>query len=709
MTAVGYAAPRNPRGQQKKGFDPVCFRWDDSAAVTATALAAYAAEHADALKKPRLPARIQRFLDEPPPRSETEAEDFPEVTDGKGSKLFPDGTVYTGEFKDGLRDGHGRYRSSLGAVYEGEWKEGERSGKGMERYPIGNVYEGQFAFDKREGLGTMWYPGGDTYEGFYRAGKKDGRGKYRSASGALYEGEYKADLRDGQGKERYPDGSVYEGGFKAGKRAGLGTMRYASGDVYVGPWKRDLRDGKGTFQYAGGARYEGEYKSGVMDGRGTYRFADGSVYVGEYKGGKREGRGVYRFSDGAVYEGEYKAGAMEGFGTYQYVDGRAEVGRYAGNVDVGEGVRWSADRTTAWRLNDGKVVEEISLETADRIARKIGKTRMETAGSGGSGQGQSSHRPPGSRQTSGRPLDSRQSSSHHHGSSHHSTHSRPPTSTSSSNTNGLSSFAPPNGGSGPVAGVAPTRSSRNSHGSGRPPTANGTLHVPSRPPTGQSRQPSASSHSSSTSGFKPSHGFGAQRNPHSVVHGSRASTPGSRQPSASGPGARNPLGGSGYGSRPSNPLGVGQRRAASAGQIRPGSVGLAAAARPCAFALYPSLSLRTQLLSSHTACMDSKAHTHTPSLLPLQCRNSARRIRSTRTRTRRTRGSWAPRVERAAPPKGGCPRTTALDRTNPLARRARGPTTSRGRARARLSDRNGRLNSFLLNVECGGEWSVLFL
>jgi hypothetical protein len=96
-----------------------------------------------------------------------------------------------------------------------------------------------------------------------------------------------------------------------------------------------------------------------MDGRGTYRFADGSVYVGEYKGGKREGRGVYRFADGAVYEGEYKQGAMEGFGTYQYVDGRAEVGRYQGNIDVGEGVRWSADRSTAWRLNDGKVVEEV--------------------------------------------------------------------------------------------------------------------------------------------------------------------------------------------------------------------------------------------------------------------------------------------------------------------------------------------------------------
>lgn len=94
---------------------------------------------------------------------------------------------------------------------------------------------------------------------------------------------------------------------------------------------------------------------------------------------------MYRFSDGAVYEGEYKGGAMAGFGTYQYVDGRAEVGRYADNVDTGEGVRWSADRATAWRLCDGKVIEEVSLDTADRIARKLGKTRLSDSMPSGSG------------------------------------------------------------------------------------------------------------------------------------------------------------------------------------------------------------------------------------------------------------------------------------------------------------------------------------
>ena len=35
-------------------------------------------------------------------------------------------------------------------------------------------------------------------------------------------------------------------------------------------------------------------------------------------------------------------------------------------------MRWSADRRQAWRLWDGQLIEEISLDMADRIARAIG-------------------------------------------------------------------------------------------------------------------------------------------------------------------------------------------------------------------------------------------------------------------------------------------------------------------------------------------------
>ena len=40
---------------------------------------------------------------------------------------------------------------------------------------------------------------------------------------------------------------------------------------------------------------------------------------------------------------------------------------------VGEGAGWTADRTVAARLRDGKPVEEISLEEARRIAEAVGE------------------------------------------------------------------------------------------------------------------------------------------------------------------------------------------------------------------------------------------------------------------------------------------------------------------------------------------------
>ena len=53
---------------------------------------------------------------------------------GKGTKTFPDGTKYVGEFKNGLREGQGTYTYSDGGNYTGEWKDNKRHGK--ERKPL---------------------------------------------------------------------------------------------------------------------------------------------------------------------------------------------------------------------------------------------------------------------------------------------------------------------------------------------------------------------------------------------------------------------------------------------------------------------------------------------------------------------------------------------------------------------------------------------
>ena len=62
-------------------------------------------------------------------------------------------------------------------------------------------------------------------------------------------------------------------------------------------------------------------------------------------------------------------GWYHGVGTYYHRDGEADVGRFENGDDVGEGVRWSADRKTAWRLEDGEVVGLRRVEGHLRRAR----------------------------------------------------------------------------------------------------------------------------------------------------------------------------------------------------------------------------------------------------------------------------------------------------------------------------------------------------
>ena len=108
-----------------------------------------------------------------------------------------------------------------------------------------------------------------------------------------------------------------------------------------------------------------------MHGNGTYFFEDGCTYQGAYEDGKRHGRGTYRFTDGSVFEGEYQYGVVEGRGTFTFADGSTEVGRWEDGSPVGEGTRFSADKRSAWRLVDGHVTEEVSLDIADVIGRMV--------------------------------------------------------------------------------------------------------------------------------------------------------------------------------------------------------------------------------------------------------------------------------------------------------------------------------------------------
>ena len=111
---------------------------------------------------------------------------------------------------------------------------------------------------------------------------------------------------------------------------------------------------------------------GEKQGHGKYSFAGGEVYEGEYQRGLNHGRGKLTHATGDSYDGEWADGKKHGIGTYTYASGDVDVGCYEADADVGQGVRWSADRATAWEMQAGQPGREIPLDEAAEIAKRIG-------------------------------------------------------------------------------------------------------------------------------------------------------------------------------------------------------------------------------------------------------------------------------------------------------------------------------------------------
>ena len=147
---------------------------------------------------------------------------------------------YTGECKNGEKEGYGAIIYEDGSFYEGEWKYSMRNGKGTCRCADGDIYEGEWKYGIQHGKGKMFFANGDIYEGEWRGGKKEGWGKFTSKNGIVYTGQ-----------------------LKDGKPYGQGTMNYLNGDIiYDGEWENGKKHGKGTFIFKNDVFYEGTFENG---------------------------------------------------------------------------------------------------------------------------------------------------------------------------------------------------------------------------------------------------------------------------------------------------------------------------------------------------------------------------------------------------------------------------------------------------------------
>jgi hypothetical protein len=199
---------------------------------------------------------------------------------GRGTFFFPNGHIYRGEWRAGLRHGHGTYHfrcsssSSLSlamaeapspspspspsigiehenangrlndSVYEGEWREGLMSGRG--RLVLGAVemeYSGEWAAGRPHGRGQQVFRrSGDEYSGEWRHGLMHGHGQFKySSSGAMYSGSFRRDRFEGEGTYIHGTGESYQGQWKDGMMHGKGTFKYRNGTTFEGLWLFDKR------------------------------------------------------------------------------------------------------------------------------------------------------------------------------------------------------------------------------------------------------------------------------------------------------------------------------------------------------------------------------------------------------------------------------------------------------------------------------------
>jgi hypothetical protein len=133
--------------------------------------------------------------------------------DGKGVvQWFTNGTpstMYEGEMKNGLADGHG-IAESHGYTTEGDFENGRLVSKNI----------------------IIHYSTGGWYKGENRDGFKEGQGEEMMDGGIKYIGHFKQDRFDGQGTMTWPNGDKITGNWKGSKLAGVGTYTPSSGQSF---------------------------------------------------------------------------------------------------------------------------------------------------------------------------------------------------------------------------------------------------------------------------------------------------------------------------------------------------------------------------------------------------------------------------------------------------------------------------------------------
>jgi 1-phosphatidylinositol-4-phosphate 5-kinase len=177
-------------------------------------------------------------------------------------------------------NGRGTFLYTDLSMYTGEWKNKQRHGEGIMYYPDGSELRGEFCEDRPHGFAVFLLPDGRVR-------------RIRFNKGRTLTSSYVSDfLYDGAVYGEYSSQGRYRGWYRGTSMTGYKPH------------------GRGIMKWVDGSEYSGEWREGKIHGRGTMVWENGSRYSGQWEDGRRTGYGIFSSPEGAVSKGRWRDNAL---------------------------------------------------------------------------------------------------------------------------------------------------------------------------------------------------------------------------------------------------------------------------------------------------------------------------------------------------------------------------------------------------------------
>jgi len=206
-------------------------------------------------------------------------------TDCVGAVTLPNGYRYVGEFRNGYPDGQGAYFVTSNEQYFGTFgplspktsfalppafSSEQLNGLGTRVYSDGSQYSGEFRNGEPHGPGTLTRINGSVFQtGLWENGTLLSPMEASARQNPV-------NTQRSTGTQNACPGSYDSSTWNNC----VGAYTFGNGGQYVGEFRNDKFNGQGTYTYPDGSEYVGEFRNDAFNGPGTLTRADGSVQAG---------------------------------------------------------------------------------------------------------------------------------------------------------------------------------------------------------------------------------------------------------------------------------------------------------------------------------------------------------------------------------------------------------------------------------------------